>query len=65
MERKLIGSLRQHIGEQVLIKGWLQTLRDQKKMQFLIIRDHSGLVQVAFEKASNWQKFVTYLEKIK
>jgi nondiscriminating aspartyl-tRNA synthetase len=53
MERTLIGSLRQHIGEMVMIQGWLQTLRDQKKMQFLIVRDHSGIVQVAFEKGSN------------
>ena len=50
MERTFIGSLRQHIGETVRIQGWLQTLRDQKKMQFLILRDPTGLVQVAFWK---------------
>ncbi len=53
MERTLIGSLRQVVGQKVTIKGWLQTLRDQKKMQFLIIRDRTGLVQVAFWKANN------------
>lgn len=53
MQRTHIGSLRQKIGETVMIQGWLQTLRDQKKMQFLILRDRTGLVQVAFWKANN------------
>ncbi len=30
MKRTLIKDLGQHIDEQVTIKGWLQTLRDQK-----------------------------------
>lgn len=53
MERTFIGALRQHIGEQVKIQGYLQTLRDQKKMQFLIMRDLTGLVQAAFWKAND------------
>ncbi len=53
MERTLIKDLRDHIEEQVTIKGWLQTLRDQKNMQFLIIRDRTGLVQVAHWRKGN------------
>ena len=53
MERTLIQDLRSHIGKEVMIKGWLQKLRDQKKMQFLVVRDHTGAVQVVFEKAQN------------
>jgi aspartyl-tRNA synthetase len=53
MERTFIGDLRKHIGEKVRIQGFLQTLRDQKKMQFLIMRDLTGLVQVAHWKANN------------
>ncbi len=52
MERTYIGQLRQSIDQTVKIQGWLQTLRDQKKMQFLIVRDTTGLVQVAFWKAN-------------
>ncbi len=37
---------------QVNISGWLETLRDQKRIQFLIIRDDSGSVQVTYPKAS-------------
>jgi len=53
MERTLIGDLRKSIDQTVKIQGWLQTLRDQKKMQFLIMRDRTGLVQVAVEKGAH------------
>ncbi len=53
MERTMIGNLRQVIGQKVQIRGFLQTLRDQKKMQFLIIRDTTGLVQAAFWKPND------------
>jgi len=53
MKRTPIGSLKDHINEAVTIKGWLQTLRDQKNMQFLILRDRSGLVQVAHYRPGN------------
>lgn len=41
------------IGQSVKLQGWLQTLRDQKKIQFLILRDPSGLVQVAHWKPND------------
>ena len=50
MQRTFIGDLRSHIGEKVQIQGFLQTLRDQKKMQFLIFRDLTGAGQVVFGK---------------
>lgn len=50
MERTLIGNLRASTGSSVCIKGWVQTIRDMKKMQFVIVRDHTGSVQVAREK---------------
>ena len=45
-----IKNLSKHIGEIVAIKGWLSIIRDQKKRQFLIIRDITGSVQVVSEK---------------
>jgi aspartyl-tRNA synthetase len=53
MERTLIKELRSKIDQTVKIQGWLQTLRDQKKIQFLILRDPSGLVQVAHWKPND------------
>jgi len=53
MQRTLIGNLQAHLGEKVKLVGWLQTLRDQKKMQFIILRDRSGTVQIVFEKKND------------
>ena len=53
MKRTLIKDLNQHMNEHVTIQGWLHTLRDQKNMQFLILRDRTGLVQVAHYKKGN------------
>ena len=53
MERTLIGDLRTHIDETVLIKGWLHVLRDQKKIQFLVLRDRTGMVQITHWKPNN------------
>jgi aspartyl-tRNA synthetase len=49
----MIGDLRGAVGQTVTLQGWLQTLRDQKRMQFLILRDASGTVQVVNEKAAH------------
>lgn len=53
MERTLIGDLRGKIGQTVTVQGWLQVLRDQKKMQFLVLRDQTGAVQIVVEKAAS------------
>jgi len=53
MERTMIGDLRAAVGQAVTVQGWVQTLRDQKKMQFLVIRDTTGAVQVVLEKKAN------------
>jgi aspartyl-tRNA synthetase len=50
MARTLTADLGEKIGEQVTVRGWVHTVRDQKKMQFLIVRDESGLAQVALPK---------------
>jgi aspartyl-tRNA synthetase len=48
-----MGDIRSHIGEEVVLKGFVRTLRDQKKMQFLIVYDHSGAVQAIHTKADD------------
>ncbi len=50
MTRTLTAQLREKIGERVRIGGWVQALRDQKRMQFVIMRDETGLAQVVLEK---------------
>lgn len=53
MTRVMIGDLKSFVGQTVTIQGWVQTIRDQKKMQFLVVRDTTGLVQVVLEKSSH------------
>ena len=50
MLRTLIAQLPDHIGEQVTIRGWAQAVRDQKKVQFVVVRDESGLAQAVLVK---------------
>ncbi|MCW3024621.1 MAG: aspS2 [Solirubrobacterales bacterium] len=50
MKRTLISELSEKIGERVRIRGWVHTVRDQKRVQFLVIRDESGLAQVVAAK---------------
>src|SRR4051812_1743806 len=45
MERTLIADLKNSIGKEVTIKGWISVRRDQGKMVFFDIRDMTGTVQ--------------------
>jgi nondiscriminating aspartyl-tRNA synthetase len=51
MERTLVKDIRSQIGKDVTVKGFVQVIRDQKAVQFLILRDHSGMVQVVVERS--------------
>ena len=50
MERTLIGELPERIGQQVKVRGWVNALRDQKRVQFVILRDETGLAQAVLAK---------------
>ena len=50
MIRVPVAGLREHAGETVTIAGWVHTLRLQRAMQFVLIRDHTGIVQVTHRR---------------
>jgi nondiscriminating aspartyl-tRNA synthetase len=50
VKRTLIAELPQLIGERVRVRGWVNALRDQKRVQFIVLRDESGLAQVVLAK---------------
>ena len=50
MIRTLVADLHRHVGETVSIAGWAQTLRLQRALQFVVVRDHSGAVQVTHRR---------------
>jgi nondiscriminating aspartyl-tRNA synthetase len=44
--RVLVGHLGPRVGDTVRICGWVQTLRLQRRMQFVVLRDETGAVQL-------------------
>lgn len=51
MQKKTeIKNLPSLIGQKVKIRGWIESIRDQKTVQFLIVRDSSGSVQTVRQK---------------
>jgi aspartyl/asparaginyl-tRNA synthetase len=45
-DRVLLGQLGLWVGDQVRVCGWVQTLRLQRRMQFVVLRDETGAVQL-------------------
>lgn len=45
MKRILIKNLKDNIGTEVLLKGWVQEVRNLNKIKFIILRDYTGDMQ--------------------
>ncbi|OHB16530.1 MAG: hypothetical protein A2431_04275 [Candidatus Zambryskibacteria bacterium RIFOXYC1_FULL_39_10] len=52
MKRTYIKDLKDQVGEEVIIKGWVSIRRDQGKMVFMDMRDMTGLIQCVVLLAS-------------
>jgi aspartyl-tRNA synthetase len=50
VERTDTAELPQKIDERVRVRGWVQALRDQKRVQFIVLRDETGMVQAVLAK---------------
>ena len=50
MSRTLIQSASGHVGEKITIKGFIRAVRDQKHLQFVVVYDHTGAIQVIHRK---------------
>lgn len=51
MERTLIRSLGPtSLNETFTLKGWVQAVRSHKSVQFVILRDHTGILQLVHER---------------
>ena len=59
MERTYISELRNCIGKTVRVRGRVDTLRDQGKIVFLILRDITGKVQTVAWSGGDTQVFNT------
>jgi aspartyl-tRNA synthetase len=56
LNRQKIAALGKAQDGQVTIAGWVETLRDQKRIQFIIVRDESSSVQVTYPRQSEQDK---------
>ena len=48
-----VETLRQYIGAVVSLNGLVETVRDQKRMQFVVLNSQGGGVQLVHEKAGD------------
>jgi asparaginyl-tRNA synthetase len=57
MNQTYINELKNHIGEEVTLKGWLYNSRSSGKLVFLQLRDGTGIVQCVVFKGNNEEAF--------
>lgn len=50
--RVLVAELGRYVGQEVQLRGWVHSRRDLGGVQFLLLRDRSGVVQCVFHKTS-------------
>ncbi len=53
MKQTKVNQLSSTAGQEVKIKGWVSTIRDQKTMQFIIVRDETGIIQIVNARKEN------------
>lgn len=56
MNRIIAKQLKEHVGQTVRIRGWINTIRSLGKLHFLILRDRSGFIQVVLDDKVQIQK---------
>lgn len=53
MSRILTKNLQAMVGQKVQVAGFAHVVRDQKRMQFVVLRDHTGMVQLFHQKGGD------------
>lgn len=56
MNRVLASELANNIDKRVVLRGWLNNVRPLGKVNFLILRDRSGLTQIVIESKEEFKK---------
>lgn len=62
INRTLIKDLQSSSDGPVTVSGWVETVRDQKKVQFVVLRDETGAVQLVNPRATDESGAVTATE---
>jgi aspartyl-tRNA synthetase len=64
MPRTLVRDLSRHLGQTVTVCGWINALRLQRAIQFVIVRDASGLVQVTHKRDGDGDEIEQVIESL-
>lgn len=64
MERTLVRDAGHKIGECIALRGFVQTVRNQKSVQFILLRDHTGLIQIVAERSEANHHLNALIEKL-
>lgn len=56
MERTLSNDVKSHVGNEVLVRGWLHKKRLLGGLNFIVIRDRSGLTQIVLQDETEIEK---------
>ncbi len=52
-KRVKVADLASHPGQRVEVAGWVEVIRDQKAVQFVVLRDATGLAQLVHDRESD------------
>ncbi|MBR4768858.1 MAG: aspartate--tRNA(Asn) ligase [Lachnospiraceae bacterium] len=50
MKRVYLGDIREHLGEEVLVQGFVENFRNASSMAFIVLKDITGKLQITIEK---------------
>jgi nondiscriminating aspartyl-tRNA synthetase len=64
MPRTQVRDLRSQVGQTVTVCGWVNSLRLQRSIQFLIVRDSSGLTQVTHKRGGDGDETEQAIESL-
>ncbi|ACY97690.1 aspartate--tRNA(Asn) ligase [uncultured Thermomonospora sp.] len=64
MPRTLVRDLRDHLDQTVTVCGWVNALRLQRKMQFVILRDPTGMVQITHKRGGEGDELEQAIEAL-
>jgi nondiscriminating aspartyl-tRNA synthetase len=56
MERVLTDSVKSHVGQEVMVQGWLHKKRLLGGLNFIKLRDRAGLVQIVVQDEAEIEK---------
>lgn len=62
MPRTFVRDLAAHVGQQVTVYGWVNSLRLQRRLQFVIVRDQTGLAQVTHRRPDGGSELEDLIE---